>query len=78
MSRLAGLAPYTEEFDWFAGMVAPGGLRAALAGREARAAYAETDEFDERSFTAADWAALEAPGVARDDAMRAARPGRMA
>lgn len=55
---LAGLAPLTEDFDWFAGMVAPGGLRAAVAGREARERYAETDEFDETSFTAADRAAL--------------------
>lgn len=56
---LAGLGPYTEDFDWFAGMVSPGGLRAALAGREARVRYAETDEFDDDSFTPADWAALE-------------------
>jgi pimeloyl-ACP methyl ester carboxylesterase len=55
---LAGLAPLTDDFDWFAGMVAPGGLRAAVAGREARARYAEADEFDEASFTPADWAAL--------------------
>ena len=55
---LAGLAPFTEEFDWFAGMVSDGALRAALAGREARARYAESAEFDEESFTAADWAAL--------------------
>ncbi len=56
---LAGLAPLTEDFDWFAGMVAPGGLRAAVAGREARERYAKTAEFDEASFTAADRAALE-------------------
>jgi pimeloyl-ACP methyl ester carboxylesterase len=55
---LASPAPFTEDFDWFAGMVSPGGLRAALAGREARARYAETDEFDEDNFTSADWAAL--------------------
>ena len=55
---VAGLAPLTEDFDWFAGMVAPGGLRAAVAGREARERHAETDEFDEASFTSADWAAL--------------------
>ena len=29
---LASPAPYTEAFDWFAGMVDPGGLRAAPAG----------------------------------------------
>ncbi len=52
---LAGLAPYTGSSDWFDGMVDPGGPKAALEGREARARYAETDEFDERSFTAADY-----------------------
>lgn len=55
---LAGLAPLSEDFDWFAGMVAPGGLQAAVGGRAARARYAETDEFDEESFTPADRAAL--------------------
>jgi pimeloyl-ACP methyl ester carboxylesterase len=55
---LASPAPFTERFDWYAGMVAPGGLRAAAAGREARERYAATEEFDENSFTAADWAAL--------------------
>ena len=39
-------------------MASDGGLRAAVAGREARARYAESEEFDEASFTAADWAAL--------------------
>jgi pimeloyl-ACP methyl ester carboxylesterase len=55
---LASLAPFTEDFDWFAGMASDGGLRAAAAGREARARYAASDEFDESSFTPADWAAL--------------------
>jgi pimeloyl-ACP methyl ester carboxylesterase len=55
---LAGLAPYTGGDDWFEGMIDPGGPRAALEGREARARYAETAEFDERSFTAADYDAL--------------------
>jgi pimeloyl-ACP methyl ester carboxylesterase len=55
---LAGIAPLTEAFDWFDGMVAPGGLRAALHGRAARARFAESDDFDRSSFTAADWAAL--------------------
>lgn len=55
---LAGLAPFTQDFDWYAGMVSPGGLRAAAAGLEARERYAATDEFDENSFTEADWAAL--------------------
>jgi pimeloyl-ACP methyl ester carboxylesterase len=54
---LAGLAPFTESFDWYAGMVSDGALRAAAAGREARERYAAS--FDENSFTPADWAALE-------------------
>jgi pimeloyl-ACP methyl ester carboxylesterase len=56
---LAGLAPYTDAFDWFAGMVAPGGLRAAVEGQDARERYAATEEFDPNSFTPTDWAALE-------------------
>lgn len=56
---LAGIAPYTEEFDWFAGMTSPDSLLAAREGREARARYAETDEFDPDQFLPADWAALE-------------------
>ena len=55
---LAGLAPFTDDFDWFAGMAADGGLRAAREGRDARARFAETETFDETSFTPADWAAL--------------------
>jgi pimeloyl-ACP methyl ester carboxylesterase len=55
---IAGPAPYTDAFDWFAGMHEEGSLRASLEGREARARYAETDEFDEATFTAADWEAL--------------------
>ena len=58
---LAGLAPFTEAVDWFAGMAAPGALHAAREGREARARFAETDTFDATQFTAADWAALSGP-----------------
>ncbi len=54
----ASPAPYTDTFDWYAGMAAPGGLRAAQAGRDARERFAATDEFDPNSFTARDWAAL--------------------
>lgn len=57
---LAGVAPFTDEFDWFAGMATPGALQAARQGRGARARFAETDEFDPNIFTKADWAALEA------------------
>jgi pimeloyl-ACP methyl ester carboxylesterase len=55
---LASLAPFTGDFAWFAGMVSDGALRAAVAGREARARYAASAEFDEDSFTPADWEAL--------------------
>jgi pimeloyl-ACP methyl ester carboxylesterase len=55
---LASPAPFTERFDWYAGMVSDGGLRAAAEGREARERYAATEVFDENSFTLADWAAL--------------------
>jgi pimeloyl-ACP methyl ester carboxylesterase len=55
---IAGLAPHTNDFDWSAGIVAPAGLHAALAGRDRRARLAESEEFDERSFTEGDWAAL--------------------
>jgi pimeloyl-ACP methyl ester carboxylesterase len=73
---LASLAPDTDEFDWFAGMAAPGGLRAARDGRAARARFAETDEFDEASFTETDWAALAGPWRSLgDDAMRADADG---
>ncbi|QAY74201.1 alpha/beta fold hydrolase [Agromyces protaetiae] len=56
---LAGVAPYTDVFDWFAGMHAPGALRAALAGRDARARFAEADEFDPEAFLPADLEALD-------------------
>jgi pimeloyl-ACP methyl ester carboxylesterase len=73
---LASPAPYTEAFDWFEGMAAPGGLRAAMAGREARARYAQTEEFDPASFTPADWAALEGAWSSLGaDAGRAAEAG---
>jgi pimeloyl-ACP methyl ester carboxylesterase len=73
---MAGLAPFTEDFDWFAGMVSDGALRAALAGREARARYAASAEFDEDSFTPADWAALSGGWASLgEDAGRAAAAG---
>ena len=54
---LAGIAPLTDEFDWWAGMVSPGALEAATHGREARAAFDDT--FDPNSFIDADWATLQ-------------------
>ena len=56
---LAGLAPYTDAFDWFAGMRSPGGLRAATRSRAERARHAEIEEFDPEQFLPADFAALE-------------------
>jgi pimeloyl-ACP methyl ester carboxylesterase len=74
---IAGVAPYTEEFDWFAGMRSPGGLQSALdGGREGRAAFAETDEFDPEQFVEPDWAALEgAWGPLGEDSQRASQDG---
>jgi pimeloyl-ACP methyl ester carboxylesterase len=72
----ASPAPYTEDFDWFAGMVAPGGLQAAMSGRAERARYAETDEFDEDSFIEADRAALAGAWASLgEDAGRAGAAG---
>ena len=68
---LGSPAPFTPGPDWYAGMVAPGGLVAAEGGRAERERFAETDEFDPNSFTAADWAALDG-SVARP---RAPTPG---
>lgn len=56
---IAGIAPRTDDFPWFDGMVAPGGLHAALAGRAAREREAATSQFDPTCFTPADWAALK-------------------
>ena len=56
---LAGLAPFTNAFDWYAGMASDGGLRAAVEGRAARERYAASEVFDPNVFTAADWAALK-------------------
>jgi pimeloyl-ACP methyl ester carboxylesterase len=73
---LSGPVPYTTDFDWYAGMVSPMGPRTAALGRETRARYAEVEEFDENSFTAADWAALEGAWASLGaDAGRAGRAG---
>ena len=70
---LAGIAPYTDAYDWFGGMASPGGLKAALrGGRDERRRHGETAEFDMESFTDTDWAALEAEwGPLGADANRA-------
>jgi pimeloyl-ACP methyl ester carboxylesterase len=56
---LAGLAPFTEAFDWFDGMAAPDGIRSAFDGRRARAEFEETAEFDPAQFLPVDYAALQ-------------------
>ena len=58
VATFASVAPFTTRFDWFAGMQAPGALRAAEQGREARERFAATDEFDPQQFVARDWSAL--------------------
>jgi pimeloyl-ACP methyl ester carboxylesterase len=66
-ATLATLAPYTTEFDWFAGMAGGGpSLVAALDGREARELFEQTAEFDGESFNARDYAALSAGWVSLD------------
>ncbi|MCJ1706085.1 alpha/beta fold hydrolase [Microbacterium sp. VKM Ac-2923] len=60
----ASPAPFTGEDAWFAGMQAPGGLRAAAEGEQARRRFAQTDEFDAASFVDADYAALRGEWVA--------------
>jgi pimeloyl-ACP methyl ester carboxylesterase len=86
----ASPAPYSDTFDWFAGMAAPQALQAARVGRPARARHAENEVFDESVFTEADWAALggvwaavgqdagragaEGPGGLIDDDVAFAKP----
>jgi pimeloyl-ACP methyl ester carboxylesterase len=73
---LAGIAPFDGTPAWYEGMVDPSGLRAAAAGRRARAEHALTEEFDEASFVDADWAALAGPWACLGrDAGRAGEEG---
>jgi pimeloyl-ACP methyl ester carboxylesterase len=59
---IAGLAPFDAVgIDWFGGMADDSALRAAMRGRDPRAAYEETAEFDPASFTERDYAALDGP-----------------
>jgi pimeloyl-ACP methyl ester carboxylesterase len=55
----ASPSPFSGDDAWFAGMRAPGGLRAAVEGEAARRRFAETDEFDPTQFVDDDFAALE-------------------
>ncbi|MBO9556580.1 alpha/beta hydrolase [Cellulomonas sp.] len=73
---IAGIAPYADAADWWGGMAAPGGLRAAVHGRDARAQFAETDAFDPDVFVEADWAALaDTWAPLGEDAQRAEQDG---
>ncbi|RKR75988.1 alpha/beta fold hydrolase [Frondihabitans australicus] len=79
-ATLAGIAPYSDApgfgGDWFAGMQAPGGLRAARRGRGAREEFALTDEFDPSSFIDADYETLRGEwGSLGEDAGRAGAEG---
>ncbi|MGV8885324.1 MAG: alpha/beta fold hydrolase [Microbacteriaceae bacterium] len=56
---LAGIAPYTADFDWFAGMASPDDIRAALDGRDARTVQENVSEWNDYSFSARDYAALQ-------------------
>ena len=73
---LAGIAPFDGSPDWFSGMAAPGGLQAALAGRDSRQTYAETAEWDPEQFTSRDFETLEGPwGALGADAQAGAADG---
>ncbi|GAA3389514.1 alpha/beta fold hydrolase [Cryptosporangium minutisporangium] len=72
VATFAGLSPYGGDPGWFAGMADDRALRAATAGRAARARYAETAEFDPATFTDADWAVLSGAWAALgEDAVKA-------
>lgn len=75
MVSVAGLAPFDAEgLDWFAGMIPSGAasLRAAAHGRGAKERHESGAVFDPEMFTAADHAALAAPGPGSP--MSSARP----
>lgn len=59
-ATFASLAPFTTDFDWFAGMAGGGpSLRAAQHGEDARVIFERTSSFDENSFNSRDYAALK-------------------
>lgn len=60
VATLASLAPFSTEFNWFAGMAGGGpSLRAAQHGKDARVTFERTSDFDEDSFNSRDYAALK-------------------
>lgn len=59
VATFASLAPFTAEFDWFAGMAGGGpSLRASQRGRGAREEFELTAELDDASFNTFDYAGL--------------------
>jgi pimeloyl-ACP methyl ester carboxylesterase len=56
---IAGIAPFTTEFDWFDGMASPEGIRSAFEGRAARERYEATARFDPEQFLPVDYEALD-------------------
>ncbi|GEA88053.1 alpha/beta fold hydrolase [Cellulomonas cellasea] len=76
VATFASPAPYDGDERWFAGMADDAALRASTLGRDARARFELTAEFDEGVFVAADWAALAASWSAmNDDVALAAQAG---
>jgi len=76
VAAVASLAPFTDDAPWWEGMVAPGGLHAAVRGRETRAAFALTETFDRTVFVDDDWEALRGSWAPLgDDAARAEAAG---
>lgn len=67
VATFASPAPYGGDEAWFAGMADDAALRAATQGRDARARFELTAEFDEGVFVAADRAALAASWSAMND-----------
>ena len=59
VATVASPAPFVDTPAWWDGMADDGGLRAAIAGREARLTWAATAEFDPSQFVDTDWAALD-------------------
>ncbi len=76
VATFASPCPFTGDHDWFAGMQSPAALRAAREGRDARARFAEIDEFDRAQFVARDWATLAGPwGAMGRDAQQEGEAG---
>lgn len=59
VATVASPAPFVDTPAWWDGMADDGGLRAAIAGREARLTWAATADFDPSQFVDTDWAALD-------------------